>query len=65
MSATLTDPPVTSFEPLPVPPTSWLKDRLAAIVRERDAVRALLRVSLKHDRLQELRARMEAATDAR
>jgi hypothetical protein len=64
MSATL-DPAATPPTPLPIPSTAELRARLAANVREHDAICALLRVSLKHDKFQQLRAKVEAATDGR
>jgi hypothetical protein len=62
MSTTL-EPPEATPAPLLIPNTSELRARLATNVREHAALRALLRVSLQHDKLQELRAKMEAASD--
>jgi hypothetical protein len=55
-------PPVPPF---PVPSTAEIQGRLTALSRERDTLRALLKVSLRHDRLRQLQARMEAAANDR
>jgi hypothetical protein len=56
-----TAPTAAPPEPFCVPNTREIQTRLVAVLKERDALIALLRVSMKHDKLCNLRAKMEAA----
>jgi hypothetical protein len=56
-----TEPTAVPPEPFSVPSTPEIQARLIAVLRERDALIALLRVSMRHDKLRDMHAKMEAA----